>query len=113
MTKINGSCHSDFAAVKAAFENNFATKDEVGASVAVTLDGEMVVDLWGGHRDAKATQSWEENTIVNVYSSTKTMAAMSLLLLADRGEVDLYQKAAHYWPEFAANGKAGGDEDKQ
>lgn len=106
MTQIHGTCHSDFAAVKAAFEDNFASKNEVGASVAVTVDGEMVVDLWGGYRDAQSSQPWEEDTIVNVYSSTKTMAAMSLLLLADRGEVDLYQKAAHYWPEFAANGKA-------
>lgn len=106
MTQIHGSCRDDFAGVKAAFENNFATKDEVGASVAVTLDGEMVVDLWGGHRDAEGSEPWQEDTIVNVYSSTKTMAAMSLLLLADRGEVDLHEKAAHYWPEFAANGKA-------
>ena len=88
-----------------AFENNFREHDDLGASVAITLDGEFVVDLWGGHLDEKRTEPWQEDTLVNVWSSTKTMAAMSLLLLADRGEVDLHAPAAKYWPEFAQNGK--------
>jgi len=105
MTDIHGTCDPRFEPVKAAFAANFANGLEVGASVAVTLEGEPVVDLWGGHSDAAKTQSWNEDTIVNVWSSTKTMAAMTMLLLADRGEVDLYAPVSKYWPEFAENGK--------
>jgi CubicO group peptidase (beta-lactamase class C family) len=105
MTQIHGTCHDDFVPVREAFEKNFSERGDLGASVAVSYQGEVVVDLWGGHRDREATQPWEEDTIVNVYSSTKTMAALCLLVLADRGEVDLYEKVANYWPEFAQNGK--------
>lgn len=73
--------------------------------MAVTLEGEYVVDLWGGHRDRAGTLAWEEDTIVNVYSTTKTMAALTMLLLADRGELDLHAPVKKYWPEFAVNGK--------
>lgn len=104
-TPIQGHCDPRFEPVKAAFETNFREHGDIGASVAISLNGEFVVDLWGGHTDEERTQNWEEDTLVNVWSSTKTMAAMSLLLLADRGEVDLHAPAAKYWPEFAANGK--------
>lgn len=109
MTEIHGYCDEKFAAVRDAFAANFNSDDDalrdVGASVAISLEGEMVVDLWGGHRDQAASQPWQEDTIVNVYSSTKTMAALCMLLLADRGEVDLHAPVAQYWPEFAQNGK--------
>ena len=104
-TPIHGKCDPRFAAVQAAFEKNFREHGDVGASVAITLNGEFVVDLWGGHLDEARTEEWREDSLVNVWSSTKTMAAMSLLLLADRGEVDLHAPAATYWPEFAQNGK--------
>lgn len=104
--EIHGLCDPRFAPVKAAFESNFTKYADVGASVAVTLNGEYVVDLWGGHL-ADSKDAWREDTITNVWSSTKPMAAMCLLLLADRGEVDLYAPASKYWPEFAQNGKAG------
>ncbi len=104
-TLIHGTCDPRFEAVKKAFENNFSEHDDLGASVAITLDGEFVVDLWGGHLDEARTEEWREDSLVNVWSSTKTMAAMSLLLLADRGEVDLHAPASKYWPEFAQNGK--------
>jgi CubicO group peptidase (beta-lactamase class C family) len=103
---IHGFCDPGFEAVKAAFQGNFTKYADVGASVAITYEGRFVVDLWGGHLDAERKEPWREDTLVNVWSSTKTMAAMSLLLLADRGEVDLYAPAAKYWPEFAQNGKA-------
>lgn len=106
MTDIHGTCADRFAPVKAMFQNNFDAGKEVGASVAVSHEGEMVVDLWAGHADAAQSRAWEEDTIINVWSSTKTMAAMSLLLLADRGDVDLYAPVSRYWPEFAQNGKA-------
>jgi CubicO group peptidase (beta-lactamase class C family) len=107
MTEIHGHADPRFAGVRDAFAANFARGEDVGASVAVTLGGELVVDLWGGHADAAKTRPWQRDTIVNVYSTTKTMTALCALLLADRGELDLAQKVAHYWPEFAANGKAG------
>lgn len=93
---IDGICDTRFARVREAFEKNFTQKGDVGASVAVTLDGEYVVDLWGGYADVAGTQLWCEDTIVNTYSTTKTMAAMCLLMLADRGEVDLYAPVATY-----------------
>jgi CubicO group peptidase (beta-lactamase class C family) len=72
----------------------------------VTKDGETVVDLWGGYADAAKTRRWERDTIVNVYSTTKTMTALTALILADRGLIDFAAPVAKYWPEFAANGKA-------
>jgi CubicO group peptidase (beta-lactamase class C family) len=106
MTESKGFTQDKFAPVRAAFESNFASGADVGASFCATLEGETVVDLWGGHADAAATQPWEKDTIVNVYSTTKTMTALTALLLADRGELDFDAPVAHYWPEFAANGKA-------
>jgi CubicO group peptidase (beta-lactamase class C family) len=106
MTQIHGVCDARFEPVRQAFLRNFEEKGDVGASVAVSIEGEMVVDLWAGYRDAQRTQAWEEDTIVNVYSTTKTMAALCLLLLADRNEVDLYAPVKRYWPEFARNGKS-------
>ncbi|MFZ4687678.1 MAG: serine hydrolase domain-containing protein [Polymorphobacter sp.] len=107
MTEIQGFTHPRFAAVRDAFAANFANGADIGASFAATHEGETVVDLWAGHADAAQTRPWEADTIVNVYSTTKTMTALTALLLADRGELDFAQKVAHYWPEFAANGKAG------
>lgn len=105
--EIHGTCKPEFAGVKAAFEENFEKRGDVGASVAVSLEGELVVDLWAGHRDREHSLPWERDSIVNVYSTTKTMAALTLLLLADRGELDLYAPVKTYWPEFAQNGKDG------
>ncbi|MEO1101723.1 MAG: serine hydrolase domain-containing protein [Pseudomonadota bacterium] len=105
MIPIHGTCAPRFTPVKAAFENNFLMQDDIGASVAITHEGSFVVDLWGGHTSRDKTEEWAEDTIINVWSSTKTMAAMSLLLLADRGAVDLHAPVSHYWPEFAAAGK--------
>ncbi len=107
MVDIHGACDGRFAPVREAFERNFTELGDVGASFAMTVEGEFVVDLWGGHRDAAATEPWVEDTIANVYSSTKTMTALCALLLADRGELDMHAPVAKYWPEFARNGKAG------
>lgn len=102
---VDGHCDQKFSAVRTAFENNFSERNELGASVAVSVDGEMVVDLWGGYADEAQSRPWQRDTLVNVYSTTKTMAALCLLVLADRGQVDLDAPVASYWPEFAANGK--------
>jgi len=106
MVEIHGKCAPGFEPVRDAFAKNFELGEEQGACVAVTRDGEFVVDLWAGDADASG-RPWREDTIVNVYSTTKTMAATSVLLLADRGEVDLHAPVAKYWPEFAQNGKEG------
>ena len=103
--EIHGTCKPQFERVKAVFEENFEQRGDVGASVAVSLEGETMVDLWAGHRDRARTLPWEQDTIVNVYSTTKTMTALTALLLADRGELDLYAPVKRYWPEFAQNGK--------
>ena len=103
--EIHGTCKPQFEGVKAVFEENFEQRGDVGACVAVSVEGEPVVDLWAGYRDRARTLPWEQDTIVNVYSTTKTMTALTALLLADRGELDLYAPVKRYWPEFAQNGK--------
>jgi CubicO group peptidase (beta-lactamase class C family) len=103
---ISGFTDEKFAGVADAFKENLDTGADVGASYAATLEGELVVDLWGGWADEAKTRPWEKDTIVNVYSTTKTMTALTALLLADQGEIDFNAPVAKYWPEFAQNGKA-------
>ncbi|MEM9668392.1 MAG: serine hydrolase domain-containing protein [Pseudomonadota bacterium] len=105
MVQIHGLCDDKFAGVKAAFESNFRDNDEIGACVAITHEGAFVVDLWGGHLDRSRDAEWTEDTIINVWSSTKTMAAMCMLVLADRRALDLQAPVSTYWPEFAEAGK--------
>jgi CubicO group peptidase (beta-lactamase class C family) len=103
---VNGFARAEFAAARDAFADNFARGEELGASFCATLEGETVVDLWGGWADVAKTKPWAQDTIACVYSTTKTMTALCALLLADRGELDFDAPVARYWPEFAANGKA-------
>jgi CubicO group peptidase (beta-lactamase class C family) len=93
--------------VRDAFAANLDQGLDTGASVCVVVDGETVVDLWGGTIDQEGTTPWKEDTIVNVWSTTKTMTFLSCLLLIDRGELDIHAPVARYWPEFAARGKEG------
>ena len=102
---IEGTCDRRFRAVNEAFEANFVAGREVGAAVAVMVDGKMVVDLWAGHADAARTRPWERDTIVNVYSTTKGMTALCAHRLIDQGLLDLDAPVAQYWPEFAQAGK--------
>lgn len=103
---VLGFTAPDFAPVRTAFERNFAEHNEVGAAVAVFVAGEQVVDLWGGYQDAQRTTPWGEDTIVNIWSIGKGVAALCLLRLVERGLVDLDAPVARYWPEFAQGGKA-------
>ena len=105
--EIHGHIDPRFESVRIAFAANFADHGDVGASFCATLKGETVVDIWAGVADAETQAPWEKDTIVNVYSTTKTMCALTALLLADRGQLDFARPVAHYWPEFAAGGKAG------
>jgi CubicO group peptidase (beta-lactamase class C family) len=102
---VQGFARDRYEPVRAAFAENLASGADAGAALCVTVDGETVVDLWGGHADAAGARPWERDTIVNVYSTTKTVTALVALLLADRGELDFAAPVARYWPEFAANGK--------
>ena len=104
---IEGSCDQRFGAVREAFSANFDAGLEVGASVAVVHRGDLVVDLWGGFRDPAGSVPWTADTITNVWSSTKTMTALCVLMLVDRGEVDVDAPVARYWPEFAAERQGG------
>lgn len=105
MTEVQGRCDADFESVRDAFQRNFTEGLEVGASLAIAVEGEIVVDLWGGLADQVSNRTWEKDTITNVWSTTKTMVALCALLLVDRGDLDLDAPVARYWPEFAAAGK--------
>jgi CubicO group peptidase (beta-lactamase class C family) len=106
MADVRGFVHDGFEKVRDTFAANLDSGADLGASFCVTKKGETVVDLWGGFSDAAKTRPWVGDTIVNVYSTTKTMTALTALLLADRGLIDFDAPVAKYWPEFAANGKA-------
>lgn len=105
MADVQGACKPGFEGVRDAIANTLDTGQDVGACAAVVVDGELVADVWGGFTDEARTTPWQADTITNVWSTTKTMAAISLLLLVDRGEVDVDAPVATYWPEFKANGK--------
>jgi CubicO group peptidase (beta-lactamase class C family) len=104
--QVHGHCAPAFAGVREAFERNFAERGERGAAVAIRHQGEVVVDLWGGSADT-AGRAWERDTLAVVFSTTKGLAAICLHILADRSLIDFDAPVARYWPEFAANGKAG------
>src|SRR4051812_109850 len=102
-----GTCENRFAAVAEEFERNLAERGEVGASVCVTVNGETVVDLWGGIADPVTGRPWERDTIGVVWSCTKGAVALCAHLLAARGRLDFDAPVAEYWPEFAKGGKDG------
>ena len=107
VVEIQGTVPEQFTKVADALARSIDDGSDVGASVAIVVDGEMVADFWGGFVDEDRTRPWERDTIVNVWSTTKTMSALTALVLADRGLLDLDAPVAQYWPEFAANGKDG------
>lgn len=103
--EVHGVCDERFTSVRDLLAMQLATGADIGASAAVFIDGEPVVDIWGGFRDETRTRPWERDTIVNNFSTTKTMTALVALMLADRGELDLNAPVTKYWPEFAPHGK--------
>ena len=103
--KIEGTCDGRFAGVKEAFIKNFAEHDELGASVAVYFEGEPVVDMWGGFRDAGRTKRWSKDTLCGSFSISKAFVSVMAHMLVDRGLLNIEKSVAHYWPEFAQNGK--------
>jgi CubicO group peptidase (beta-lactamase class C family) len=102
---IQGTCDARFASVREVFAEQLAKPEEIGAALSVTLDGQIVVDLWGGHADAGRARAWTPDTLVNVFSTTKGMTALCAHRLADQGKLDFDAPVARYWPEFAQSGK--------
>ncbi len=107
MTEVGGTWDARFGAVGEALGSLVDQGLDVGASACVVVEGEVVADVWAGHLDVERTRPWQADTITNVWSTTKTMTALSALVLVDRGELDVDAPVASYWPEFAANGKEG------
>src|SRR5215475_5461918 len=104
---LGGTCSARFDPLRELFADKLESGEDLGASLALNIDGEMAVDLWGGWADEARTVPWTEHTITNVFSTTKSMTSLAALVLVDRGELDLDATVARYWPEFAANGKEG------
>jgi len=105
--EARGRVEPGFAPVVEAFTDNFTHHGEVGAAVCVYRHGRPVVDIWGGLADRQQDRPWSEDTATLVFSSTKGITAICANLLAERGLLDLDAPIASYWPEFAAEGKAG------
>jgi CubicO group peptidase (beta-lactamase class C family) len=102
---IAGDVDEGYGPVADAFRRNMASGNEIGAAVAVYRDGRRVVDLWGGYRNGTTRAPWQDDTIVNVFSTTKGVASLAVAVAASRGLVDYDAKVADYWPEFAQKGK--------
>jgi CubicO group peptidase (beta-lactamase class C family) len=105
MAEVHGTAEARFEGVRKVLSDNLDSGADVGASVAVYLHGEPVVDIWGGLADQSSGAPWEHDTITNVWSTTKTMTFLCALMLADRGELDFHAPVSTYWPEFADAGK--------
>jgi len=102
---VSGTCAPEFEGVRDNFVRNFAENGEIGAAVAIWVEGDLVVNLWGGHADSGRRRHWRENTLASVFSGTKGLTSTCIHLLADRGEIDLQAPVARYWPEFGQAGK--------
>ena len=109
MTKglLQGHLDARFEPLRYVLEDNLRSGTECGLSLVVDIDGQAVVDVHGGFADQARTRPWQPDTIVNAWSTTKTVTSLAVLMLADRGLVDLDAPVAKYWPEFAASGKEG------
>lgn len=105
MAQVEGHCDDQFAEVRTLLKNNIDADIELGASITVNLNGEDVVDIWGGHVDEERRRIWEKDTIVNIFSTTKLVTNIAILVLVDRGLLRPDDKIAKYWPEFGMNGK--------
>lgn len=105
MSEINGTNDPAFDSVRELMQKQLSSGEELGLSLAVNIDGKDVLDLWGGHADVHKTQPWTKDTITLVWSCSKVVTNLAAMLLVDRGQLDVNEKVATYWPEFAANGK--------
>jgi CubicO group peptidase (beta-lactamase class C family) len=97
---VGGSVAPGFEVVREAFAENFALRGEVGAAFAATKDGSVVADVWGGWSDRAGRARWQPDTLQLIFSGTKALVAICLLLLVERGQIDLGDPVSRYWPEF-------------
>ncbi len=104
-TEIAGTCDPRFAAVAEAMRENLSQRNELGAAVAVIVEGEPVIDLWCGWADQARSRAWGPGTVVNVFSVGKALAGLCALMLVSRGALDLDEPVARRWPQFASAGK--------
>ncbi|MBM4728172.1 esterase [Prescottella equi] len=107
MASVQGQCDSVFSGVREVFEESFAEGQNLGAAVAVYVDGRPVVDLWGGVADRRTGRRWSWDTPCVVFSCTKAVTSAAALLLVERGYASLDDPVADWWPEFARHGKGG------
>ncbi|NEX92998.1 serine hydrolase domain-containing protein [Caulobacter sp. 17J65-9] len=105
MTEIHGTCPDRFARVKDAFAANFTEGAELGARFAVAIDGQVVIDLWGGYADRPKTKAFGPDTLTPVFSTTKAVTALMIATLVEQGKLDYEQRVAELWPEFGQAGK--------
>lgn len=102
---IGGDADQGYGKLVDVFRRNMTSGQEIGAAVVVYRDGRKIADLWGGYRNGITKEPWQEDTLVNVFSTTKGVAALSVALAASRGLISYDAKVADYWPEFAQGGK--------
>ena len=100
-----GICHEDFSEVQRIFNHNFSKYEEIGSSLCVIVDGEIVVDIWAGHKNKNKTEEWSKDTLSIAFSSTKAALALCAHMLIERGQLNLKEKVTKYWPEYGKNGK--------
>lgn len=103
---IGGNVADGYGKVADAFRANFAAGREVGAAVAVYRDGVKVVDMWGGYRNGLTKDPWQQDTVVNMFSTTKGVVALAIALAVSRGLFGYDDKVVDHWPEFGQAGKA-------
>ncbi|KAK1515974.1 beta-lactamase [Colletotrichum costaricense] len=103
--KVKGFCDDKFASVQVLLQEYLDNGEEHGASIAVNIGGKDVVDIWGGFTQKEGNAPWKQHTIVNVFSSSKTVISLAALMLIDRGIISPFAKVSEYWPEFGTNGK--------
>ena len=103
--RVEGECDPRFERVRSLLERNVESKSEIGASLCVWHKGRKVIDLWGGLADKKKKTPWSHDSVGVIFSSTKGLAALCAMILADRGQLDYDAPVSQYWPGFGAEGK--------
>lgn len=107
MAQVKGHYTETFRGLADLLQAKLDSGDELGASLAVEIDGELVVDIWGGFTNEDKTTEWQGDTVVNLWSTTKNISSLAVLVAVSKGLVELDKSVSTYWPEFAANGKEG------
>ena len=102
---VNGYCDPKFIELKEYFEESINSKFELGAAISIEIEGESVINLWGGYQDANRRRAWEEDTLCNTFSVSKAMTSACILKLIEERKIDLNEKVSFYWPEYGCNGK--------